>query len=45
LSHIVGGLRLAWLGSTDDPHNLWWPFLVSGACVAIAVLSARRNAT
>ena len=21
LSHIVGGLRLAWLGQTDDPHT------------------------
>jgi len=43
LSHVVGGLRLAWLGQTDDPHTLWWPFLVSGVCVAIAVASARRS--
>ena len=45
LSHVVGGLRLAWLGQTDDPHTLWWPFLVSAVCVAIAVRSARRNAS
>jgi ABC-2 type transport system permease protein len=44
LSHVVGGLRLAWLGRTDDPHTLWWPFFVSGVCVAIAVMSARRRA-
>ena len=44
LSHVVGGLRLAWLGKTDDPHTLWWPLLVSALCVTIAVLSARRNA-
>ena len=44
LSHVVGGLRLAWLGRTDDPHTLWWPFLVSGACVGIALAAARRNA-
>jgi len=44
LSHVVGGLRLAWLGQTDDPHTIWWPFLVAGVCVAIAMASTRRNA-
>jgi len=44
LSHVVGGLRLAWLGQTDDPHTIWWPFLVAGLCVAIAMASTRRNA-
>jgi ABC-2 type transport system permease protein len=44
LSHLVGGLRLAWLGSTDDPHTLWWPLAVSALAVAVAVLAARRRA-
>ena len=33
LSHIVGGIRLAWLGQTDDPHVLWWP--LASAAVAV----------
>ena len=44
LSHIVGGLRHAWLGSTDDPHALWWPLLVAALAVGAAVLAARRRA-
>lgn len=44
LSHVVGGLRLAWLGSTDDPHVLWWPLLVTAAALAVSVVSARRRA-
>lgn len=44
LSHLVGGLRLAWLGTTDDPHALWWPLAVAAVAVAVAVLAARRRA-
>jgi hypothetical protein len=29
LSHVIGGLRQSWLGTTDDPHTLWWPLLVA----------------
>ena len=44
LSHIVGGLRHAWLGATDDPHSLWWPLLVAALAVALAARTARRRA-
>ena len=44
LSHLVGGLRLAWLGTTDDPHALWWPLAVTVLAVVVAVLAARRRA-
>ncbi len=44
LSHIVGGLRLSWLGATDDPHALWWPLAVAALAVAAAVLTVRRRA-
>jgi ABC-2 type transport system permease protein len=43
LSHVIGGLRQAWLGTTDDPHALWWPVLVAAIAVAVAVRSARRR--
>jgi ABC-2 type transport system permease protein len=43
LSHVVGGLRQSWLGTTDDPHVLWWPLLISVACVAAALAAARRH--
>lgn len=42
LSHIVGGLRLSWLGSTDDPHFLLWPVLVAIVAMAFAVRAAGR---
>ncbi|HEY5873785.1 MAG TPA: hypothetical protein VIT64_00730, partial [Ilumatobacteraceae bacterium] len=45
LSHVIGGLRHAWLGTTDDPHALWWPVLVAVVAVAIALRTARRRAT
>ncbi|MDQ3146113.1 MAG: ABC transporter permease [Actinomycetota bacterium] len=44
LSHVVGGLRQAWLGTTDDPHALWWPLLVAAVAVLVAVRTARRRA-
>lgn len=43
LSHIVGGLRQAWLGQTDDPHTLWWPVLVAALAVGLAVHRNRRT--
>jgi ABC-2 type transport system permease protein len=43
LSHIVGGIRQAWLGTTDDPHVLWWPLLVAAVAVAAAVRVERRR--
>jgi ABC-2 type transport system permease protein len=44
LSHIIGGLRQGWLGTTDDPHVLWWPVLVALIATLLAVASARRRA-
>jgi ABC-2 type transport system permease protein len=44
LSHIIGGLRQGWLGTTDDPHVLWWPVLVALVATSLAVASARRRA-
>ena len=44
LSHVIGGLRQAWLGTTDDPHALWWPLLVAAVAVLVAVRAARRRA-
>jgi ABC-2 type transport system permease protein len=43
LSHIIGGLRLSWLGSTDDPHALWWPALVAAVAVVVSLRTMRRN--
>src|SRR5690606_25541362 len=43
LSHVIGGLRQAWLGATDDPTALWWTLLVTAAVVALAVGAARRD--
>jgi ABC-2 type transport system permease protein len=43
LSHVVGGLRLAWLGTTDDPSALWWTAAVAVAAVALAARTARRR--
>ncbi len=43
LTHVIGGLRQAWLGQTDDPHTLWWPLLVAGVAVAVSLRSARRR--
>lgn len=42
LSHVVGGLRQAWLGTTDDPHALWFPLVVSALAVLVALHRARR---
>lgn len=44
LSHVIGGLRQSWLGTTDDPHAAWWPLLVAAVAVAVAVRAARRAA-
>jgi ABC-2 type transport system permease protein len=44
LSHVIGGLRQSWLGTTEDPHSLWWPLLVAGVATLIAVRIARRRA-
>ena len=43
LTHVVGGLRQAWLGQTDDPHALWWPLLIAAVAVALTVRAARRE--
>jgi len=43
LSHIVGGLRLSWLGATDDPHTLLWPVLVAVVAVLVAVRASRNR--
>jgi ABC-2 type transport system permease protein len=43
LSHLVGGLRLSWLGATDDPHVLLWPALVAVTTTALAVRAARHR--
>jgi DNA-binding NarL/FixJ family response regulator len=44
LSHIIGGLRQSWLGTTDDPHTLWWPVLIAALALLVAVRTARRRA-
>jgi ABC-2 type transport system permease protein len=44
LSHIIGGLRQSWLGTTDDPHSLWWPVAVAAVALVYAVRTARRRA-
>ena len=43
LSHLVGGLRLSWLGATDDPHVLLWPVIVAVVAVALAVRASRHR--
>jgi ABC-2 type transport system permease protein len=43
LTHVVGGMRESWLGSTDDPHFLPWPMLVTVVATALAVHAARRT--
>ncbi len=42
LTHIAGGLRAGWLGSTDDPHLPWWPLAVAAVAALFAVRGARR---
>ncbi|HET6950682.1 MAG TPA: ABC transporter permease [Acidimicrobiales bacterium] len=44
LSHIIGGLRQSWLGTTDDPHSLWWPVAVAAVALLVAGRAARRRA-
>lgn len=44
LSHIIGGLRHAWFGTTDDPHALWWPLLVAAVAVLISLRAVRSRA-
>lgn len=43
LTHLVGGLRQSWLGTTDDPHVLWWPLLVAASAVVVALVVAVRR--
>ena len=43
LSHVIGGLRMSWLGATDDPQALWWPVVVATMAVLLAVRVARRR--
>lgn len=43
LSHVTAGLRRDWLGSTDGTVIAWWPLLVAGASVALALGLARRR--
>ena len=44
LSHVIGGLRQAWLGTTDDPHALWWPVVVAAVAVLVALRAAWARA-
>jgi ABC-2 type transport system permease protein len=43
LSHVIGGLRMSWLGATDDPQALWWPVVVATMAVLLAVRVSRRR--
>lgn len=43
LSHVVGGIRQSWLGTTDDPHQLWWPLAVGALSALVAVWATRRR--
>jgi ABC-2 type transport system permease protein len=45
LSHVIGGLRHAWLGRTDDPRALWWTAFIALVAVGFAVRAARRRVT
>src|SRR5690606_19856411 len=45
LSHVVGGIREAWLGRTDDPLALWWPVAVAVVAVLLATWTSARRAT
>ena len=44
LTHVIGGLREAWLGTGAGPRTLWWPAAVATVAVVFAVRSARRRA-
>ena len=43
LSHVIGGLRHAWLGAGDDPRALWWPVAVAAIALTLAIRSTRRR--
>lgn len=43
LTHVVGGLRQSWLGTTDDPHSIWWPLAVTAMALAVSVVTARHR--
>ena len=43
LSHVIGGLRHAWLGASDDPRALWWPVAVAAIALTLAIRSTRRR--
>lgn len=43
LSHVIGGLRLEWLGATDDPHQWWVPAAVAVVSTVVAIRLARRQ--
>ncbi len=43
LTHVVGGLRRAWLGTGDDPTSLWWPALLATAGLGLAWWTSRRR--
>ena len=45
LTHVIGGLRQGWLGTTDDPHAIWWPLLVAVVAVFGATRIARGRPT
>jgi ABC-2 type transport system permease protein len=44
LSHITGGLRREWLGTTDGNVAAWWPLVVAVAAIGAAVWLTRRRA-
>lgn len=44
LTHLIGGLRQSWLGTTDDPHVLAYPLAVAAVAVLLAVKAERRRA-
>jgi ABC-2 type transport system permease protein len=43
LSHITGGLRQAWLGTTDASIVWWWPLVVCATAVGASLWVARRR--
>jgi ABC-2 type transport system permease protein len=44
LSHVIGGLRWAWLGGGDEPRALWWAATVAAVAVVLALVVTRRRA-
>lgn len=43
ISHIIGGLRVAWLSADSQPTSLWRPVAVSVLAVVVALWTVERR--